>query len=398
MFNYLTITVIFLPILISIISMFFKLNTNNLANQASLTRYYYYYASWVGTKFGFILAVTYKFLYQDLHDINPLMSKILVLAAISYGLNGFARSLLRLSCEVNILPKLDFLIKRFLQIMSMIALLITLIIIGSILFETIRFFNKIPAFEFLFGLNWNPEEEDIKSFGAVPVFVGSLVIMVIAMVIAIPLGLFSAIYLREYAKLATRKILKPLLEMLAGIPSIIYGYFAALTLAPLIKKYGELMHFDVAYESAISAGLVMGIMIVPYISSIIDDVLGAIPNSLRDGALALGSTKAETIIKVILPASMPGVISAILLAISRAIGETMIVTMAAGLQANLTLNPFAAVTTVTAQIVSLMTGDQEFNSAKTLAAFALALMLFIITFSINFLASIIVNHYKKRYE
>jgi len=288
---------------------------------------------------------------------------------------------------------------------AVISISITILIICSVLFESLRFFKQVPLTDFLFGLHWSPQTAlradqagSSGSFGAVPLFIGTLLITVIAMCIAIPLGLFAAIYLSEYAGPLVRSYVKPALEMLAGIPTVVYGYFAAITVAPYIRSVGLTMGMDVASESALAAGLVMGIMIIPFILSLSDDVMNAVPNSLREASLALGATRAETIKKVVLPAALPGIMGAVLLAISRAIGETMIVTMAAGLTANLTFNPFASVTTVTTQIVTLLVGDQEFDSAKTLAAYALGLVLFMITLALNIAALTIVKRYRERYE
>jgi phosphate transport system permease protein len=236
------------------------------------------------------------------------------------------------------------------------------------------------------------------AFGAIPLFAGTLLITVIAMLIAGPIGLMSAIYLAEYAHPKFRGVAKPLLEILAGIPTVVYGFFAALTVAPYFRGTGEAFGLDVASESALAAGVVMGIMIIPFVSSLSDDVINAVPQTLRDGSYALGSTRAETISKVVLPAALPGIVAAFLLAISRAIGETMIVVMAAGLAANLTVNPLEAVTTVTVQIVTLLVGDQEFDSAKTLAAFALGLLLFIVTLSLNIVALYVTRKYREKYD
>ena len=236
------------------------------------------------------------------------------------------------------------------------------------------------------------------AFGAVPIFAGTLLISLIAMAVAVPIGLMSAIYLSEYAGRNARAVLKPMLEILAGIPTVVYGFFAALTVAPLVRDLGTFLGLDVASESALAAGLVMGIMIIPFVSSLSDDVINAVPVALREGAYGLGATKSETILRVVLPAALPGIVGSILLAMSRAIGETMIVVMAAGLAANLTANPFAAVTTVTVQIVTLLVGDQEFDSAKTLAAFALGLVLFAITLGLNIIALMTVRKYREKYD
>jgi phosphate transport system permease protein len=238
------------------------------------------------------------------------------------------------------------------------------------------------------------------AFGSVALFWGTIFIgAIIAMIVAIPLGLMSAIYLTQYAHPTVRAWMKPLLEILAGVPTVVYGYFAALTVAPAVRDFGIGIGISSASsESALAAGLVMGIMIIPFVSSMADDSIAAVPQAMRDGSLAMGATKSETIRKVVLPAALPGVVGGILLAVSRAIGETMIVVMAAGLAANLTANPFESVTTVTTQIVQLLTGDQEFESAKTLAAFALGLALFLITLVLNLIALSFVRRYREQYE
>ncbi|MDB4221736.1 phosphate ABC transporter permease subunit PstC [Amylibacter sp.] len=299
----------------------------------------------------------------------------------------------------------EYLIKTIMIVCSSVAIAVTLGIIFSLLFETINFFQKVSLSEFLFGTKWSPQtalrSDQVAaegSFGAIPLITGTLLISTIAMCIATPLGLFSAIYLSEYASKKTRNIVKPLLEILAGIPTVVYGFFAALTVAPIIRSTGETVGLNVSSESALAAGLIMGIMIIPLISSLSDDVINAVPQSLRDASLALGSTNSETIRKVILPAAIPGISGSLLLAASRAIGETMIVVMAAGLAANLTANPLEAVTTITAQIVALLTGDQEFDSAKTLSAFALGLLLFIVTLILNMISLKIVNKYREQYD
>jgi phosphate transport system permease protein len=274
-----------------------------------------------------------------------------------------------------------------------------------VLFESIRFFQKVPITEFLFGLQWSPQmairADQVGAsgaFGAIPLLAGTLMVAAIAMFVAVPVGLLSAIYLSEYASRKFRAVAKPTLEILAGVPTVVYGFFAALTVAPFIRDTGGILGLDVSSESALAAGLVMGIMIIPFVSSLSDDVINAVPQSMRDGALALGATQSETIRNVIIPAALPGIVGGVLLAVSRAIGETMIVVMAAGLAANLTWNPLEAVTTVTVQIVTLLVGDQEFDSPKTLAAFALGLMLFAITLVLNVIALHVVRRYREQYE
>lgn len=293
----------------------------------------------------------------------------------------------------------------FLVACSAVAILTTVGIVLSVLFEALRFFQSVSLGDFLFGLDWSPQtamrSDQVGSsgaFGAVPVFVGTILISFIAMLVAIPIGLFSAIFLSEYASPMIRTVAKPALEILAGIPTVVYGFFAALTVAPLIRDAGHFLGLAVSSESALAAGLVMGVMIIPFISSLSDDVIHAVPQSLRDGSLALGATKFETVRNVVIPAALPGIVGGVLLAVSRAIGETMIVVMAAGLSSNLTFNPLQAVTTVTVQIVTLLVGDQEFDSPKTLAAFALGLLLFIFTLLLNFIALRVVRKYREQYD
>ena len=286
-----------------------------------------------------------------------------------------------------------------------VAILTTIGIVLSVLIESIRFFGKVPITEFLFGLKWSPQiairPDQVGStgaFGAVPLMVGTVLISLVAMSVSVPIGLLSAIYLSEYATPHFRAWAKPLLEVLAGIPTVVYGFFAALVVAPFVRGMGMRLGLDVSSESALAAGLVMGVMIIPFVSSLSDDFINAVPQSLRDGAYALGATQSETIKQVVLPAALPGIVGGVLLAVSRSIGETMIVVMAAGLSANMTFNPLQAVTTVTTQIVTLLIGDQEFDSPKTLAAFALGLLLFMVTLGLNILALHIVRKYREQYE
>lgn len=293
----------------------------------------------------------------------------------------------------------------FLVFCACVAILTTAGIVLSVLFESLRFFQSVPVSEFMFGLEWSPQTSiradqvgSSGAFGAVPLFVGTLMISAIAMLVAAPVGLMSAIYLAEYAHAKVRAIAKPALEVLAGIPTVVYGFFAALTVAPFIRDTGASMGLEISSESALAAGLVMGVMIIPFVSSLADDVITAVPQAMRDGSLALGATESETIRRVIFPAALPGIVGGVLLAVSRAIGETMIVVMAAGLAANLTANPLDTVTTVTVQIVTLLVGDQEFDSPKTLAAFALGLMLFVVTLVLNFIALNVVKKYREQYE
>ena len=296
-------------------------------------------------------------------------------------------------------------VKSLLLICSVIAVLTTVGIVLSLVFESLRFFKEVPVLDFLTGLQWSPQTAlradqagQSGAFGAVPIFAGTFLIMLVAISLAAPVGLMIAIYLSEYATPRVRAWVKPAIEILAGVPTVVYGYFALLTVGPTIRNFAESLGASVPTQSAIAAGSVMGVMIIPFISSLSDDVINAVPQSLRDGSLALGATKSETVKKVVFGGALPGIIGAMLLAISRAVGETMIVVMAAGTAANLTANPFEAVTTVTVQIVTLLTGDSEFDTAKTLSAFALGLVLFIITLILNVIALMIVRRYRERYD
>lgn len=293
----------------------------------------------------------------------------------------------------------------FLIAASTIAVLTTIGIVLSLIFEAMRFFRMVSPIEFLFGLEWSPQiamradqVASAGSFGAVPIFAGTALISAIAMLVAVPIGLLSAIYMAEYAAPRFRAVAKPVLEILAGIPTVVYGFFAALVVAPFLRDGGTSIGLTISSESALAAGLVMGIMIIPFVSSLSDDVITAVPRSMREGSYGLGATQSETIRRVVLPAALPGIVGSVLLAVSRAIGETMIVVMAAGLTARLTANPFEAVTTVTVQIVTLLVGDQEFDSPKTLAAFALGLVLFIITLGLNVIALRVVQKYREKYD
>jgi phosphate transport system permease protein len=347
--------------------------------------------------------------------LMPLVDNLLGLQTMSFWLQrGLTVALFvglgmvalqKISATFNARVEVEKLLQRLLWLCASIAVFTTIGIVLSVLFEAIRFFHSVSIFEFLFGLEWSPQialradqQGSSGSFGAVPLFAGTFLIAIIAMLIAVPIGLMAAIYLSEYASIRVRDIFKPLLEILAGIPTVVYGFFAALTVAPFIRQWGESMGLSVASESALAAGVVMGIMIIPFISSFSDDIINAVPQSLRDGSYGLGATQSETVRQVIVPAALPGIAGGILLGFSRAIGETMIVVMAAGLAANLTANPLESVTTVTVQIVTLLIGDQEFDSPKTLAAFALGLMLFITTLVLNMLALHIVKKYREQYD
>jgi phosphate transport system permease protein len=324
----------------------------------------------------------------------------LVLAALGYFLS---RS--QLARDFRARNAVEACIGGFMVLASAIAIVTTLGIVLSLLFETLKFFASYSPLDFLFGTQWSPQVAiradqvgQSGAFGAVPLFVGTFLIMIIAMAIAIPVGLGSAIYLSEYASARARTYIKPILELLAGIPTVVFGFFALLTVAPVIRALGGAVGLDISAQSALAAGLVMGIMIIPFISSLSDDVINAVPQALRDGSYAMGATKSETIGRVVIPAALPGIVGSVLLAVSKALGETMIVTMAAGQNANLTLNPLDMVTTVTVQIVTLLTGDQEYDSPKTHAAFALGFVLFFVTLILNIIALRVVQKYREKYD
>jgi len=340
--------------------------------------------------------------YGELQSLSVLA---LAVAAFVTGIAGLWLGWRRIRPRLRARNQVEKALMGVLLLSSTVAIFTTVGILLSVLFEAIRFFHAVTPASFLFGLEWSPQtairEDQVGSsgaFGAVPLFAGTLLISTIAMTVAAPVGLFSAIYLGEYAAPKFRAIAKPLLEILAGVPTVVYGFFAALTVAPLLRNGGAWLGLDVASESALAAGMVMGIMIIPFVSSLSDDVINAVPQTLRDGAYALGATRSETIRQVVLPAALPGIVGGLLLAVSRAIGETMIVVMAAGLAAKLTANPLEAVTTVTVQIVTLLVGDQEFDSPKTLAAFALGLVLFLVTLALNVIALQVVRKYREQYE
>ncbi|MZR63010.1 phosphate ABC transporter permease subunit PstC [Alcanivorax sp. DP30] len=342
---------------------------------------------------------------EKLNNLRELNSMAVAVVVIVVAMLGTAWGWVKISPQMRARQQVEKVLQTLFMLSATIAILTTVGILMSVMFESIRFFGKVPATDFLFGLQWSPQTalraDQVASegaFGAIPLFMGTLLISAIALLVAVPVGLMSAIYLAEYAPARVRSFAKPALEVLAGVPTVVYGFFAALTVAPVIRQLGESIGLNVASESALAAGLVMGVMIIPFVSSLADDVITAVPQALRDASLGLGATRSETIKKVIFPAALPGIMGGILLAASRAIGETMIVVMAAGLAANMTVNPLEAVTTVTVQIVTLLTGDQEFDSAKTLAAFALGLMLFITTLLLNVVALHIVKKYREQYD
>ncbi len=318
---------------------------------------------------------------------------------------GGAFAFLRLKPDFTARTRVERAVMALLMIASLVAILTTVGIIASLVFETVRFFGMVSPLDFLFGTHWSPDPmssgaPDGGDYGAIPLFWGTIYIgAIIAMIVAIPLGLMSAIFLTQYASNSVRKVMKPLLEILAGVPTVVYGYFAALTVAPMVRDAAQAIGISSAStESAVAAGLVMGVMIIPFVSSMADDSIAAVPQSLRDGSLAMGATTSETISKVLVPAALPGIVAGVMLAISRAIGETMIVVMAAGASANLTANPFESMTTVTFQIVAMLTGEGSFDHPATLSAFALGMVLFLVTLTLNFIALRVVKRYREAYD
>ena len=340
--------------------------------------------------------------YLKLKSISAMARTIII---FSIALLGILLGLKAIKPEFRARNQVEMMIRWIMIACASIAIFTTIGIVLSVLFEALHFFKSVHLTEFLFGTHWNPQTAiradqvgGSGSFGAIPLFTGTLLISAIALIIAVPIGLMTAIYLSEYASKTIRSMAKPILEILAGIPTVVYGFFAALTVAPFIRQTGEMIGLHPSSESALAAGVVMGIMIIPFVSSLSDDVISAVPQAMRDGAYGMGATKSETIRSVVIPAALPGIVGGVLLAASRAIGETMIVVMAAGLAANLTANPLEAVTTVTVQIVTLLTGDQEFDSPKTLAAFALGLGLFVVTLILNIISLHVVRKYREQYE
>ncbi|MDQ6986914.1 MAG: phosphate ABC transporter permease subunit PstC [Mariprofundaceae bacterium] len=342
-----------------------------------------------------------------LFSVPPVM---LLTTALALGGGGLWFALGHVKADFRARPAVENVVRGIIFTAASISILTTIGIVLSVIFESIRFFQVIPIWDFITGTQWQPDtafligagraDESVAPplFGSLPIFAGTFMITLIAMLVAVPIGLFAAIYMSEYASHNTRGRIKPMLEILAGIPTVVYGFFAAITISPLVVDAAHAFGLEADYTNALAPGLIMGVMIIPFISSLSDDVIRAVPQSLRDGSLALGTTKAETIRHIVLPAAFPGIVSAFLLAVSRAIGETMIVVMAAGLRPNMTANPLEGMTTVTVKIVEALTGDQEFDSAFTLSAFALGLVLLLITLTLNIISTIIVRKFRQRYE
>ncbi len=371
-------------------------------------QYGWYAVVWMGMPaFGVAFAAA---MLSILGLVEPSRELVAILALV-VALVGLAYGVRRIRPEVRARNALDTLVQRLLLTAALISIITTVSIVLSILFEAMRFFREVSVWEFVTGTVWSPGHSFLEAagrgdeagggesfFGSVPLFAGTFMVTAIAMATALPIGLLSAIFMSEYATRRQRSFAKPVLEILAGIPTVVYGFFAAVTVTPIIVDIAAFFGLDASYSNILSPGIVMGIMIVPFISSLSDDVINSIPQSLREGAYALGTTRSETIKQVILPAALPGVISAFLLGVSRALGETMIVVMAAGVRPNLTWNPLEDMTTVTVNIVMSLTGDQAFDSPMTMSAFALGLVLFIVTLMLNLVSTFMVRRFKQKYD
>jgi phosphate transport system permease protein len=334
--------------------------------------------------------------YRELASTGAVLRSLLTLLV---AVGAFAWAMRITNGELRARNRVEVVIQGVLMLASTIAILTTVGIVMSMLTETIRFSTMYPFTDFLFGLTWSPTFQGNSQLGLIPLLWGTLYISFVSMIVAVPIGLFTAIYLAEYATPRVRSIVKPLIEVIAGIPTVVFGLFALVTVGPMLRDYfAAPTGLGSSGSSVMTAGLVIGVLNIPFISSLADDIINAVPQSLRDGSYGLGATKSETVKQVVLPAALPGIVGAILLAASRAIGETMIVTMGAGAAAKLDLNPFEAMTTITVKIVSQLTGDTEFNSPETLVAFALGMTLFVITLGLNILALWVVRKYREQYE
>lgn len=373
-----------------------------------------------GDRLGLVMTTIENFAYRGISsaDLQPYMRETaermramraaggvaMAVVCVAVALAGFLFARNRVTPDFRARNAVEAVALGGMLLCSTIAIATTVGIVMSMLIESVNFFELVPPSEFFFGTVWDPRfagaarAEQHGQFGLAPLLWGTLFISFVAMLVAVPIGVMSAIYMSEYAGPRFRAVAKPLLEILAGIPTVVYGFFALITVGPALRDAGALVGLDISSTSVLCAGLVMGIMIIPFVSSLSDDIINAVPQSLRDGAYGLGATKSETIKQVLLPAALPGIVGGVLLAVSRALGETMIVVMAAGIAAKLTANPFDSVTTMTVKIVAQLTGDLEFNSPQTLVAFALGLTLFTITLGLNVLALGIVRKYRERYD
>jgi phosphate transport system permease protein len=356
------------------------------------------------------LAASLAFALLHIADAYSAPPTMLAAAALASAAGGLMVGLRAIRPGLAARNKVETAIRWLLLAASAVSILTTLGIVFSIVFEAIKFFQIVSLWEFITGTKWAPDAAFLSGagrtgeagaepeFGAVPIFAGTFMITGIAMLVAVPIGLLSAIFMSEYASRTIRGWAKPILEILAGIPTVVYGFFAAITVSPLVVAGAQMLGLEADYTNALTPGLVMGVMIIPFISSLSDDIINSIPQSMREGSYALGTTQSETIKHVLLPAALPGIVSAFLLGVSRALGETMIVVMAAGLRPNLTWNPLEGMTTVTVRIVDALTGDLAFDSAETLSAFGLGLTLFVVTLVLNVISTVVIRRFKQQYE
>lgn len=371
------------------------------------TYYGWYSALWVGLPSLVIFSLAFVLHLVKLVDVP---GPVLLAGSLGLGAFGLFVSQRAIGPEFRAIHRVEKVIRWFLVCASLVSILVTVGIVMSIIFEALAFFKLVSIWDFVTGTTWSPETAFLfatgradgsvakPEFGSLPLFAGTFYITFISLLVAVPMGLFSAIYMAEYATPAVRRVAKPALELLAGIPTVVYGFFAAITVSPLIVKAAAVFNLDADFTNALSPGLVMGVMIIPLVSSLSDDVISAVPQAMREGSYALGANPSETICRVVLPAALPGVVSAVLLAVSRAVGETMIVVMAAGLMPNLTWNPLKSMTTVTVSIVDSLTGDQAFDSPQTLSAFALGLVLLVVTLCLNITSAVVVRKFREQYE
>ena len=362
------------------------------------------YYAWFAVIWMTVPALCLFFFSSTLHLLHlyDVSTSFLIPSTILLTLWGTWQGLKQIKPETKAREGVEKVIRVSLVLAASISILTTIGIVLAIIFEAMQFFHIVSVWDFLTGTHWAPDDATEGNtqgmFGSIPIFAGTFMITIIAMCVAVPIGILSAVYMSEYASEKVRNTAKPALEILAGVPTVVYGFFAAITVSPLIVKFAEAVGLHADYTNALTPGLVMGIMIIPFISSLSDDVIRAVPRSLRDGSLALGTTMSETIIRIVLPAALPGIIAACLLGISRALGETMIVVMAAGLRPNLTWNPLEGMTTVTVRIVDALTGDQAFDSPETLSAFGLGLVLLVITLMLNVLSIYVIRRFRSQYE
>jgi len=407
------IILVFIIAMVGFLFSHFRAKKSERAGQRLRARpaYYGWWCFLLGSLPAFTVLILSRFsldAYRDYVGVETQDFQLVGLAlSLAIAVGGVFWGVRSVRIGIHARNRVERMVKIGLVAAAALAILVTIGIVFSLLFQTVQFFRAVPLTDFLFGTVWDPrfaaagEAGSVGQFGLLPLLAGTAYIALVAMLFAVPIGLYAAIYMAEYASARARAIIKPLLEILAGIPTIVYGFFALMVVGPLLRDVSMALSGGtsfIAAQSVLTAGLVMGIMLIPFVSSLSDDIITAVPNSLRDGSLGLGATRSETIKKVVLPAALPGIVGALLLTASRAIGETMIVVLAAGVAANLSLNPFEAMTTITVKIVNQLTGDLEFNSPQTLVAFALGMSLFLLTLIINVFALYIVRKYREQYE